>query len=255
MPAEELTKVFIRISRQQVAFQQSFYGVRHVEGRAAVSNRTSDGLMFANCSSNAKVVSVDKLAVVLDLLAFQADVGDPVLAATVGAPGDVQLQVLLEARQSLIEFFGQPAAKRFGLSDCEFAKFGSGAGDDAAPEGGAFGRQFCELQLSREFGCIALADIDEEQVLRVRRAQFAPAITFGQLSRCPQLSGRNPSPQHGSSHVVVPRLLLPVHSHVIAVDIIGSLVRNSRSQLESEPCFQLGEKFFGGPPVLEEKEL
>src|SRR5271165_376275 len=239
MPAEELTKVFIRISRQQVAFQQSFYGVRHVEGRAAVSNRTSDGLMFANCSSNAKVVSVDKLAVVLDLLAFKANISDPVLAATVGAPRDVQLEVLLEARQSLIEFFGQPAAKRFGLSDCEFAKFGSRAGDDAAPEGGAFRRQFCELQLSREFGCVALGNIDEEQVLHVRGAQFAAGITFGQLSRCSQLSGRNPASQQGSSHVVVPRLPLPVHSHVIAIDIIWGLVRNGRSQFESEPCLQL----------------
>ena len=70
-----------------------------------------DGLMLANSPSDAKVVGVDELTVVLDLLALQSEVGDPMLAATVGTTGDVQLDVLLEARQPLVEFFSQPAAE------------------------------------------------------------------------------------------------------------------------------------------------
>ena len=46
--------------------------------------------VFADGSADAEVEGVDHLAVLLDLLAFEADVGDPVLAAGVGAAGDVE---------------------------------------------------------------------------------------------------------------------------------------------------------------------
>jgi hypothetical protein len=67
--------------------------------------------MLANRSSDAEVVGVDELPVLLDLLALQPEVSDPVLAATIGASGDVQLEVLLEARQPLVEFFAQPTGE------------------------------------------------------------------------------------------------------------------------------------------------
>jgi hypothetical protein len=47
--------------------------------------------VLAHRSAEAEVVGVGELAFVLDLLAFDADVGDPVLAAAVGAAGDVSL--------------------------------------------------------------------------------------------------------------------------------------------------------------------
>ena len=40
----------------------------------------------------------------LDLLAFEADVGDPVLAAGVGAAGDVELDLLVEAGEAVLPF-------------------------------------------------------------------------------------------------------------------------------------------------------
>ena len=65
-------------------------------------------------------------------------IGDPVLPATVGATGNVQLQVLLQAGQALIEFFGQPAAEGLGFGDGNLAELGARTRNDAAPEGRAF---------------------------------------------------------------------------------------------------------------------
>ena len=70
-----------------------------------------------------------------DLLAFNADVGDPVLPATVGASGDVQLQVLIEAGQALFQFFDQPAREALRFGDRQLAEFRAAAGDGAAREG------------------------------------------------------------------------------------------------------------------------
>ena len=61
-----------------------------MRGEAAIADGTSDGGVCADGAAETEVVGVGELAVVLDLLAFDADVGDPVLAATVGAPGDVE---------------------------------------------------------------------------------------------------------------------------------------------------------------------
>ncbi len=46
--------------------------------------------------AHAEVVGVDHAVVNLDLLALDADVGNPVLSATVGASGHVQFQMLIE---------------------------------------------------------------------------------------------------------------------------------------------------------------
>ena len=70
----------------------------------------------------------------LDLLAFDADVGDPVLSATVGAAGDVEAKLLVELRQALFKFVDKPAGEALGLRDGELAELRAGAGDGAAPE-------------------------------------------------------------------------------------------------------------------------
>ena len=65
----------------------------------------------------------------LDLLAFEANVGDPMLAATVGASGDVELELLIESGKPLLHLLHEPAAEALGFRDGEFAELGSGAGD------------------------------------------------------------------------------------------------------------------------------
>ena len=70
--------------------------------------------MLPNRSTETEVVGIYQFAFVLDLLAFDPDVGNPVLSATVRASGDVQLQVLIEAGKTFFEFFNQPAGEGFG---------------------------------------------------------------------------------------------------------------------------------------------
>ena len=90
--------------------------------------------MLAYGSAQAEVVRVGQLAFVLDLLAFHADVGDPVLAAAIRAAGHIQPELLIELRQPLFQFVHQPARKALGLGDGQLAEFRARAGHRAAPE-------------------------------------------------------------------------------------------------------------------------
>ncbi len=91
-------------------------------------------LMQAKRAADAEVIGIDHAAVDFHLLAFDADVGDPVLPATVGASGDVELQVLIEAGQAFFQFLDQPAREALGLRDCQLAEFRAAAGDGSAVE-------------------------------------------------------------------------------------------------------------------------
>ena len=134
-------QVFVGLAARQVVAQQALDGFGHERRGAAIADRAGDGSVLADRSAKAEVIGVGQLALVLDLLAFHADVGDPVLAAAVGAAGDVEAKLLIELRQALFEFVDKPAGKALGLGDGELAEFGARAGDGAAPEGRAFDLQ------------------------------------------------------------------------------------------------------------------
>ena len=85
-------------------------------------------------SAEAKIKRVGQLALMLDLLALDADVRDPVLAATIRAASHIQLELLIESRQPLFEFIDQPLGKALGLGDGQLAEFRARASDCAAPE-------------------------------------------------------------------------------------------------------------------------
>ena len=90
--------------------------------------------MQAERTAQTEVVGVHHASVDFYLLAFDSDVGDPVLSATVGATGDVQFQVLIKTGQAIFQFLDQPAGEAFRLSDGKFAKLGAAAGDGSAPK-------------------------------------------------------------------------------------------------------------------------
>ena len=106
-----------------------------------------DGGELTKSASDAEIVGVDKFSVHFLLFTFDADVCDPVLAAAVGASGDVQLQVLIKARETLFHLFHEPTRKSFGLGDCQLAEFGASAGDRAAAERGCGYEQAGGIQL------------------------------------------------------------------------------------------------------------
>ena len=109
-----------------------------------------DRLVAADRAADAEVVGVDERAVDLDLLALDAEVGDPVLAAAVRAAGDVDPQLLVEARQALLQALHQPAREALGLGERQLAELGAGARDGAAPERRGVEREAGGLELARQ---------------------------------------------------------------------------------------------------------
>src|SRR6516165_2693948 len=141
MAGKELPQVFLTLTDHLVVTQQPRDRLRNLVCRAAVAHRTGDGLMFSDGAAHAEVVGVHELAVLLDLLAFETKVSNPVLSATVRTTGDVQFQVLLEPGHAIVQLFGEPARKRLRLGYRDLAELGAGAGNDASAKRRAVHRQ------------------------------------------------------------------------------------------------------------------
>ena len=109
IPAEPRAKILLRLAIGQILPQQPLDGIGNQRRRAAIADRTRNCRMLAHRSAQAEVEGVGKLALVLDFFAFDADVRNPVLAATIRATGHVQLELLIKSRQPLLEFVNQPA--------------------------------------------------------------------------------------------------------------------------------------------------
>ncbi len=120
-----------------------------------------------------KVIGVYQSPVLLDLLSFDANIRDPMLATTVGAASDVKFQVLIEVRKPFIELFDQPAREALRFSDGQFAEFSAAAGDRAAPKGRAPDSQPDCIEFFGQLRCIGGGHIDDQQVLHVGRPQLA----------------------------------------------------------------------------------
>src|SRR5262245_54824922 len=92
----ELAEVLARPPLGEKAAQQAFDRRRDSRGRQAKPDRARDRLMAADGAADAEVVGIDDRAVDLDLLALDAEIGDPVLAAAVRAARDVDPELLIE---------------------------------------------------------------------------------------------------------------------------------------------------------------
>src|SRR5713226_504376 len=136
MAREKIAQLFAGFAALLESAQEPLDGVGHFRRRAAIANGTRDGSNLADAAANAEVIRVDELALGLDFLAFNADVGDPVLSAAIGAARDVQLDLLLEAREAVIELFREPAREALRFGQRELAVFRAGARDGAASKGG-----------------------------------------------------------------------------------------------------------------------
>src|SRR5208282_4764123 len=127
------------------------------------------------------VVGICEFALVLDLFAFDADVGDPVLSATVGAAGDVEAKLLVELRYALFKFVDKPAGKTLRLRDGELAEFGACAGDGATPEICSFDVKANLAEFAHEFADLGVRHVSEEQVLRNGGPELAAAKALGEF--------------------------------------------------------------------------
>ena len=163
--------------------------------------------------------------------------------------------MLIEAGQTLFQFFHQPAGKTFCLGDCELAEFRAAASDCAAPECGAANAQSKCIQFLGQTLSITLGNVHDKQVLHVGRAQFAGGETIGKIGGSPHLIRSDSPAEHRRSHVAVPRLPLRVNSHVVAINIRGWRFLNRGIELKSNAPLQFLQKAPSCPSVPQEKKL
>src|SRR5882672_12692733 len=251
----ELAEVVALPPLGQVDAEQPLDGRGHLAGRRAIADGPRRRLMRPHGAADAEVVGVDHLPVRLGLLALEADVGDPVLAAAIGTAGDVDLQVLLEAGQPRLEILHQVAREALGLREGDLAELAARARDGAAPEGRALETQAQALDLSPQLLGAGPRHVQDEEVLHPRGPQVARAVAKREGGEGPELSGLDPAPQHRDADIGEAVLLLRVNAHVVAIDVLGRDLGHARLELLPQPPLELRLESLGRPAVLEKEEL
>ena len=208
---------------------------------------------MADAAADAEIVGVDHFAVGFDFLAFDADVGDPVLAAGIGATGDVEAEVFLIVGETIFELLGEPAGERLGFREREFAKFGAGASDGAANEGGRFDGKPGVGEFIDHCGDVSFGNVDEEEILHRRVADVAVAITLGEIGGEGELRGSDTSADYGSANGEKSGLLLWDDTEMIAVDLRGRSDGLGGIKGVAEFGFDELEERTGSPSVFEKE--
>src|SRR5437660_2051887 len=134
MPGKELPQIFPWITQVEIGAQNAFNRFRRLRSGATISDGTRKSGILAHRAAQAEIVGIHHLTVDLDLLAFQSNVGQPMLPATVGTSSNVESQFLIEGGQAVFEFFHQPACKALGFCDSQLAELGAGASHGPTPE-------------------------------------------------------------------------------------------------------------------------
>ncbi len=253
MAREKMLQIFAGVAIGLERIEKARDGFGYFIGTATVADGTRDGRDVADTTAHAKIVGVDKFAIDLDFLAFDANVGDPMLAATVGATGDVQLQVMLEIGIAVLESFGQPASEALGFGKSKFAKFGTGASDSAANECGAGHGEPANSELRDDGGEMRLGDVDEEQILHRSGADVAVGIAFGEIGGKAELRGRDASTNDGGTDGEEAGLLLGDDAEMIAMNVGGDSFRLGGIESKAEMLVNGSEEGVGRPVMFEEK--
>ena len=219
---EMLERVLGRVQGVKSA-EEAGDGVGNFFGAATIADGTGNGSKLANGSANAEIIGVDELAIHFDFLAFDADVGDPVLAATVGAAGDVELDVVAEVGETVVEFRGEPAGEGLGFGESELAEFGAGASDGAANEGRAFDGQAAIDECADDGGDVSFGDVDQEKILHGGGADVAVGEALGEIGGEAELRRSDASANDGSADGKEAGLFLGLHAEMIAMDLRGKI--------------------------------
>src|SRR5213596_534341 len=213
----------------------------------AEADRPGRGRVAAEGAADAKVVGIHERAVHLDLLALDADVGDPVLAAAVRAPRHVDLHVLVEPRQPRLQLLHEGAREPLRLREGELAEFRARACDRPAPEGRSVEPKPGGLERVREGARAVALDVRDQEVLHVGRPDFAGPVALRQVRSRAHLGGSQPTAQHRDARVDQPLLLLAMEPHVVAVDVLGRVVGHAVLEGPAKPVLDRREELLGGP--------
>src|SRR5258708_408470 len=255
VPGKELTQILVGLTRREIVPEQSLDRLRNLSRKAAISHRPRRRLMQTERSAQAEVIGINETSVHFHLLAINANVGNPVLSATVRASRNVQRQVLIKAGQTLFQFLDQPAGEALRLRDRQLAELRAAASDGASKEGRPANPQSDRVQLFGQILSIQPGNVDDEQILHVGRAQLATRKAIRQIGGRVHLLRRNSSAENGSSHVAVARLLLRMNAHLIAINIRRWRFFDSGVELKSNPPLQFVQKTLCGPPMPQEEKL
>src|SRR5580704_11833867 len=141
--------------------KQPLDGVRNIRRGAAIAYGPRYRGEMANAPADAEVICVHHAAIHFDFLAFDADIGDPMLAATIRAAGNVEAQLFLKIGEALFEFLREPSSKALGFRQRELAKFRACASHGSASEDRGLHRQGSNFKLMGDRGRIALRHVDD----------------------------------------------------------------------------------------------
>src|SRR4029077_1491305 len=255
MAREKAPKIFARLALLVEFVQQPVHGVRYFRRRAAIADRPRNRSELAHAPAETEVIRVDHTPIDLQLLALDADVRDPVLAAAIRASGDVQLELLLKSRQALIELLRKPTRQGFRLSQRQLAKFRTGASNGAARESGRAHGQAHRGQFSGDPRRMLIGNIHDEQVLHDGVAEMPIGVMVGEIRSGAQLLRRYAPAQHVRANIGESVLLLRVNADVIAVNVRGKLFRFGGIKRKAHPILQRGQEGVRCPAVLQEKKF
>src|SRR6202158_235015 len=252
---EETPQILARCALLVEFAQQPLYGVRHFGRRATEAHRPRNRSELAHAAANAEVIRVDHPTVDLQLLAFDSNVRDPVLAAAIWASSDVQLELLLESRQSLIELFREPARKALRLSQRQLAELRPRASNGSARKSRSAYRQADRGQLARDSRRMPVGNIHDQQVLHDGVAEMPVGVAVGEIRSGAQLLRRYAPAQHVGADIGKAPLLLCVNADVIAMNVRRKLFGLGRIERKPKPILQSGQEGLRGPAMLQEQKF
>ena len=255
MAGEEVLERLGGFALSMEEIEEARDGVGDFISGATIADGTGDRGELADASADAEIIGIDHLAARFDFFAFDADVGNPVLAAGIGAAGDVKAELFLIVGETVFEFIGEPAGEGFGFGEGEFAEFGAGAGDGAASEGRGLNGKAGGSEFGDNDGDVGFGDVDKEKILHEGVADVAVAIALSEIGGEVKLRGSDASADDGSADGEEAGLFLRDDAEMIAVDLRGRLEGFGGSERKIEAGLQGGEERVGGPAVFEEEEF
>src|SRR5579863_311117 len=236
-------------------FEEALDSVGNFGGGAAIADGPRDTCVVTDSTADAEVVGIDHLAIHSGFLAFEADVGGPMLAAAIGAAGDMQLQLLLIVREAIFELVGKPTSEGFRFGEGELAEFRTGASDRAADESRGQNREAARVKRGNYFGSMFAGNVDDEEILHRSGADVAIGVLIGEIGGEAKLFRGNAAAENVGPYGETVGLLLRDDAEMVAVKIGGQDFRFSGIKGETEALLNCGEESVGGPTMLEEEEL
>src|ERR1051326_277489 len=97
--------------------------------------------------------------------------------------------------------------------------------------------QLRRLQTKSDMGDLFARDVHDDEILRVSGAEFAVAVALREIGGHAQLMGRDTAAENGGSDIKEAGLFLPMYTNVVAEEVPGRGLRDSRRELVAKLVF------------------